>query len=113
MTSPVEYGIGLLVSVVDCVLLPLVPRPPLAPPRGGLGPPLPPLMIRLGWFDGVRWGEEVILVAKPEIILVAKYSGGKTSLKYLITPPAHNQLYMCRGKKKKYFLRVLIILSLP
>ena len=47
--------------------------------------------------------EEVILVAKPEIILVAKYSGGKTSLKYLITPPAHNQLYMCRGKKKNIF----------
>ena len=42
-------------------------------------------------------------MAKPEIILVAKYSGGKTSLKYLITPPAHNQLYMCRGKKKKIF----------
>ena len=63
------------------------------------------------WSKEVQ--EEVILVAKPEIILVAKYSGGKTSLKYLIAPPAHNQLYMCRGKKKKYFLRVLIILSLP
>ena len=42
-------------------------------------------------------------MTNPEIILVAKYSGGKTSLKYLITPPAHNQLYMCRGKKKKIF----------
>ena len=50
------------------------------------------------------------------------YSGGKifwwqTPLKYLIPPPAHNQLYMCRGKKKKKissgFNNIIPTLTLP
>ena len=51
--------------------------------------------LKIGYFM-----EEVILVAKPEIILVAKYSGGKTSLNILL-PRLRIINYTCAVEKKK------------